>query len=87
MREVVYAKQAIKALSRMPAAEAQRIRLKVQQYADAPETQANNVKKLQGVDYSRLRVGDWRVIFREDGVIVDVVKIAGRSEVYRGLEQ
>ena len=87
MRDVVYAKQAIKALSRMPAAEAQRIRLKVQQYADAPEIQANNVKKLQGADYYRLRVGDWRVIFREDGVIVDVVKIAGRSEVYRGLEQ
>lgn len=86
MREVIYAKQALKELARMPMADAKRIRSKVQQYADAPETQANNVKKLQGVDYYRLRVGDWRVIFREDGVVVDVIKIAGRSVVYRGLE-
>src|ERR671931_670643 len=33
---------------------------------------ANNVKKLQGrEDEYRLRVGDWRVIFTQDGVILN----------------
>ncbi len=57
------------------------------QYAEDPASLANNVKKLEGVEYYRLRVGDWRVIFREDGFIVDVIKVAARGEVYRGLEQ
>ncbi|WP_275784013.1 type II toxin-antitoxin system RelE family toxin [Pararhizobium gei] len=83
---VVYEKEAIKALTRMPATDARRIRQKVQQYADDPATLANNVKKLQGVEYYRLRVGDWRVIFNEDGLVIDVIKIAGRGEVYKGLE-
>lgn len=83
---IIYDKEAIKALTRMPATDARRIRQKVQQYADDPASLTNNVKKLQGVEYYRLRVGDWRVIFREDGLIIDVIKIAGRGEVYKGLE-
>jgi mRNA interferase RelE/StbE len=83
---IIYDKQAIKALTRMPATDARRIRQKVQQYAENPASLANNVKKLQGVEYYRLRVGDWRVIFTEDGLIIDVIKIAGRGDVYKGLE-
>ena len=83
---IIYDKQAIKALTRMPATDARRIRQKVQQYSENPASLANNVKKLQGVEYYRLRVGDWRVIFTEDGLIIDVIKIAGRGDVYKGLE-
>lgn len=83
---IIYERQAIKALARMPVADAKRIRSKIQQYAEDPASIANNVKKLQGVEYSRLRVGDWRVIFREDGVVIDIIKIAGRADVYKGLE-
>lgn len=46
---------------------------------------ANNVKRLQGSDYLRLRVGDWRVIFSEACVVIDVVKIAPRGDVYKGM--
>lgn len=84
---IIYDKLAIKALMRMPATDAQRIRRKIRQYAEAPAALASNVKKLQGVDYYRLRVGDWRVIFKEDGLIIDVVRIATRGDVYKGLER
>ncbi len=70
----------------MPATDAKRIRQKVQQYAENPASLANNVKKLRGVDYYRLQVGDWRVIFTEGGLVIDVIKIAGRGDVYKGLE-
>lgn len=86
-RTVIYSKQAAKKLGRMPASEADRIRQKIVPYAEDSASLANNVKKLEGVEYYRLRVGDWRVIFREDGFIVDVIKVAARGEAYRGLEQ
>lgn len=86
-RTVIYSKQAAKKLARMPAPEAVRIRQKITQYAEDLASLAANVKKLEGVDYLRLRVGDWRVIFREDGFIVDVIKVAARGEAYGGLEQ
>ncbi len=84
MRDVVYSKDAIRVLNRMPANEARRIRAKVLQYAADPASLANNVKKLRDSRYHRLRIGDWRVIFREDGVIVDVVRVAARGEAYEG---
>lgn len=84
MREVVYSKHAIRTLNRMPANEARRIRSKVLQYAEDPASLANNVKKLRDSRYHRLRIGDWRVIFGEDGTVVDVIRVAARGEAYEG---
>lgn len=84
MREVVYSKHAIRTLNRMPANEARRIRSKVLQYAEDPASLANNVKKLRDSRYRRLRIGDWRVIFGEDGTVVDVIRVAARGEAYEG---
>lgn len=84
MREVVYSKHAIRTLNRMPANEARRIRSKVLQYAKDPASLANNVKKLKDSRYHRLRIGDWRVIFGEDGTVVDVIRVAARGEAYEG---
>lgn len=83
---IIYDREAIKALTRMPVPDARRIQQKLRQYAEDPASLANNVKKLQGVEYYRLRVGDWRVIFREDGLVIDVIRIAARGTVYKGLE-
>jgi len=46
---------------------------------------AANVKALRGGGRYRLRVGDWRVIYtlRDDVLVVLVVRIAHRREVYR----
>lgn len=85
MRKISLSKQAATALQRMPQADAKRITSKLEQYSVDPASLANNVKKLQGVDLYRLRIGDWRVIFNETGVIIDVVKIALRGDVYKGM--
>lgn len=66
----------------MPTAAARLIRSKIEQYAEAPASLANNVKKLQGRDGYRLRVGDWRVIFDQDGVVLDVLQIGPRGSIY-----
>ena len=52
--------------------------------ADDPRPQG--VKKLAGEkDQWRIRVGDWRVVYRvDDGrLVVLVIKVAPRGEVYR----
>jgi len=80
--EIRYTKTALKALARMPTVTARLIRGKIEQYAEAPASLANNVKKLQGRDGYRLRVGDWRVIFDQDGVVLDVLQIGPRGSIY-----
>ena len=82
MRAVSYTRQALKALRRMPADTAQRIIAKIEQYAQEPETQANNVKALKGREGIRLRVGDWRVIMNDDGVVLAVLEIGPRGSMY-----
>lgn len=82
MRAISYTRQALKALRRMPADTAQRIIAKIEQYAQEPETQANNVAALKGREGIRLRVGDWRVIMNDDGVVLAVLEIGPRGSVY-----
>ncbi len=66
----------------MPADTAQRIIAKIEQYAQEPETQASNVTALKGREGIRLRVGDWRVIMNDDGVVLAVLEIGPRGSVY-----
>ena len=49
------------------------------------ETGAGNVKKLQGIDPPefRLRVGDYRVRFHNNGETVTVLRVRNRREAYR----
>jgi mRNA interferase RelE/StbE len=80
---ITYSKDALKTLSRMPANTARLIRSKIEQYAADPGSLANNVKQLKGGSGElRLRVGDWRVIFREDGIVIAVIRIAPRGGAY-----
>lgn len=43
--------------------------------------------KLKGRDFYRIRVGDYRVIYeiREQALVVLIIKVAHRRDVYRGL--
>jgi mRNA interferase RelE/StbE len=83
MRQISYSKDALKTLNRMPANTGLLIRSKIETYALDPASLANNVKALKGRDgIFRLRVGDWRVLFSEAGVVVAVLKIAPRSGAY-----
>lgn len=83
MKTITYSREAAKALVKMPANTARLIRSKIEQYATDPASLSNNVKALKGASgFYRLRVGDWRVVFGDDGLIISIVKIASRGEVY-----
>ncbi|WP_328600441.1 type II toxin-antitoxin system RelE family toxin [Mesorhizobium xinjiangense] len=83
MREVTYSQESRKALRRVPANIRRRIIAKIEQFAADPVVLANNVKALKGKPgYLRLRVGDWRVIFRDDGAVVAVIRVAPRGDAY-----
>lgn len=80
--KLAYSKACLRVLRQMPANEARRIRSKIEAYAADPASQANNVTKLQGRDGYRLRVGDWRVIFDQDGAVMAILAIGPRGQVY-----
>jgi mRNA interferase RelE/StbE len=82
MQRIVYTRVAMKQLAAIPATTARRITGKIEQYARDPASLARNVGKLQGRDGYRLRVGDYRVIFDEDGQVLDILEIGPRGSVY-----
>ena len=83
MKRIAYSKDALKTLSRMPANVSRLIRSKIEQYAAAPAEVANNVKALKGIEGTyRLRVGDWRVLFTDEGDVLAIIKVAPRGGAY-----
>jgi mRNA-degrading endonuclease RelE of RelBE toxin-antitoxin system len=49
-------------------------------------TDAGNVKQLEGFDPPRyrLRIGNWRVIFRKSGDgVIEIIRVRNRREAYR----
>jgi mRNA interferase RelE/StbE len=85
MYKITYTTQAAKALLKIPRNTANLIRQKMAQIAGDPFASIPNAKKLQGRPAYRLRVGDWRVIYEinNDQVVIIVLKVAPRGEVYR----
>ena len=82
---IVFTKQATKILQKIPANNMVRIRQKIEEIAENPFLPHSNVTKLQNREGYRLRVGDWRVIYevQQDKVLIIVLKIGLRKEVYR----
>lgn len=81
-RTVIFHTAARRTLRRIPANEAVRIREKISLYAEQPEALKANVKKLQGREGFRLRVGNWRIIFDENGDVLDILEIDSRGSIY-----
>ncbi|MHC5821725.1 MAG: type II toxin-antitoxin system RelE family toxin [Nostoc sp.] len=82
--EVKFSKDAKKQFRKLPLDVQERIQTKINDLAIEPRP--NGVKKLQGDDNSyRVRVGDYRVIYEldDDVLIVTVIKIGHRSEIYK----
>lgn len=79
---IEWAKSAAKALGKLERAERRRIQDAVHRYA---ECGAGDVKKLQGTEGYRLRVGLYRVVFElEHGrLVILVLRVSHRREVYR----
>ncbi|WP_392479439.1 type II toxin-antitoxin system RelE/ParE family toxin [Nostoc sp. C110] len=82
--EVKFSRGAKKQFRKLPIDVQQRIQTKINDLAIEPRP--NGVKKLQGDDNSyRVRVGDYRVVYEigDDVLIVTVIKIGHRSEIYK----
>lgn len=85
MYRILFTKNADKTLRKIPRDIARRIREGLDQVAEAPYTQHPNVTRLQNRPGYRLRVGDWRVIYEieEEGLVILVLRIGSRGEIYR----
>ncbi len=83
--DVAFTRQAAKSLQKMPADIAKTIRLRIDQIAEDPFAYHPNVTGLQNREGYRLQLGDWRIIYdvQKDKVLILVVKIGLRGEVYR----
>jgi mRNA interferase RelE/StbE len=82
--QIQFSKGAAKQIKKLPADIKERIDKKVLDLAIEPRP--NGVKKLQCDDNSyRIRVGDYRIIYEieDDILLVTVIKIKHRNEVYR----
>ena len=85
MYRIVFTRSAAKSLQKMPRDVARLVREKLEKIAVDPYASHPNATKLQGRDGYRLRLGDWRVIYevQNDKLVILVLKIASRGEVYR----
>lgn len=81
MKTVRYTTEALRNLKRRGNMAA-RIRRAVEEYAADPAAHANNVMLLVGSSGSRMRVGDYRVIFVETEAELSVVRVGARGSVY-----
>jgi mRNA interferase RelE/StbE len=81
--EVLTTGRVEKAIARLPDEAYQRMNNAIDALANDPRPPGT--KKLRGRDAYRIRVGDWRAIYRVDDQQqrVEVVQVAHRRDVYR----
>jgi mRNA interferase RelE/StbE len=80
VKTISYTRTAVRAL-RKHRNMAPRI-MEVEDYAAHPASLANVVTEMVGKDCRRLRVGDFRVLFREAATEVIVLDIGPRGSIY-----
>jgi mRNA interferase RelE/StbE len=80
MKALTYTRTAIKVSRKMPKKDSAAIQAKLVDYAAGGK---QDVKALPGSDMLRLRHGNWRAVFTEDGLVVAVLDVARRGGVYR----
>ena len=78
--EIRYADEVLRTLRRLNKRDL--IRRKIEELAADPESLRSNVARLQGRPESRLRVQDWRVIYRIEGNILWIDKVLPRGSAY-----
>lgn len=81
--KIEFTKGALKQIKKLPEDIKQRIDVKIQELGIEPRP--NGVKKLQDDDLYRIRVSDYRIVYQiyDDVLLVSVVKVKHRREVYR----
>ena len=82
MKEIEWAETALQDMAALDKSIARRVKQAVERFGD---TGAGSVKRLQGIDPPeyRLRVGDYRVRFQQQGETVRILRVRNRREAYR----
>lgn len=80
MFKIVYSKKALKFLQKQDRPTQKRLITAISQLPTS-----GDIKKLQGVEGYRLRVGTYRVLFDVNGLIVDIIDIGNRGQIYKGV--
>jgi mRNA interferase RelE/StbE len=79
MKRVVFTSASTRQWVKLAAQIRQRIDARLPEFAT---NGAGDVKRLKGRRGSRLRVGDWRVVFYEEGDTIVIVAVGHRREVF-----
>lgn len=79
MKRVVFTSASTRQWVKLAAQIRQRIDARLTEFAT---NGAGDVKRLKGRRGSRLRVGDWRVVFYEEGDTIVIVAVGHRREVF-----
>ena len=80
MFQISYSKKAIKFLKRQDIPSQKRLITAISRLP-----LEGDIKKLQGIDGYRLRVGNFRVLFNVNGIIIDIIDIGNRGQIYKGV--
>lgn len=80
MFQISYSKKAVKFLKRQDVPSQKRLIAAISRLP-----LEGDIKKLQGIDGYRLRVGNFRVLFNVDGIIIDIIDIGNRGQIYKGV--
>ena len=80
MFKIIYSKKAVKFLKKQDKPTQKRL---VNAISKLPLE--GDIKKLQGTDGYRLRVGNFRVLFDVNGIIIDIIDIGNRGQIYKGV--
>lgn len=85
MHKLAYKKSAIKALRKMPKAQAQKLQAELAAIAADPYAYQGDWKPMKGAPFWRLRQGSYRAICSiDDGeLVVLVLKVGARGDVYK----
>ena len=78
--EIRFSRSALRALARSD--KRALLRAKIDELAAEPLSLAANVKKLQGRAEYRLRVQDWRIIFRIEEDLLWIDDVGPRGSIY-----
>ena len=79
---IKYHKKAVKFINSLPPKERQRIKRGIEKLIESPKS--CDIKMLEGYNnVYRLRVGQYRIIFTKDNVVLFIADIGNRGDIYK----
>jgi mRNA interferase RelE/StbE len=80
MKTITWTHDARREFRKLPSNVRADVEAKIERFA---RTGAGNVRRLTGQPGTRLRVGDWRVIFVETTTTIEVRAVGNRRDIYK----